>query len=163
MSITRREALAVAVLGGLGVSGTVHAGPEPLTPDQSLQLTPAERSRLEESGPAVVKQFIAALREHFSDETAGELRRFIDPLYIAEHNLQDGAFPVQRPVTGAIYDNQLSDDPRTALIVAETKDAAKECFLFRLTIHEDSVYLQPLLPPDETSRSFRPWILRVHV
>ena len=32
--------------------------------------------------------------------------------------------PIERVETGAIYSNQLSDDPRTALIVAETEGGA---------------------------------------
>lgn len=101
-----------------------------------LGLTDAERQRLEESGAVVTKTFIAALRERFSDEKAAELRKFIDPRYLKEHGLQDGVFPMQWVVTGAIHNNDLCDDPSTALVVAETEAAAKECFLFRLTVHE---------------------------
>ncbi len=163
MAITRRDVLKAALAGGLGVSGAAHAGEKPLPPDQPARLTDGERQRLEEAGPATVKRFIAALRERFSDEKAAELRKFIDPRYLEEHGLRDGVFPIQRVVTGAIYDNQLSDDPCMVLIVAKTEEAAKECFLFRLTVHEGVVVIAPLSPPDKKSKSFKPWILRVKV
>ena len=111
----------------------------------------------------VTKVFIATLRERFSDEKAAELRKFIDPRYLKEHGLQEGVFPIQRVVTGDIYSNNLSDDPSTAVTVAGTEGGAKECFLFRLTVHEGTVYLLPLSPPDKQSKSFRPWILRMKV
>jgi hypothetical protein len=163
MAVTRREVLTAAVAGALAVSGAARAAEGPLTPGQPAPPADGERQRLEEAGPVTVKQFVAALRQRFSDEKAAELRKFIDPHYLKRHGLQDGAFPIQRVVTGAIYDNRLSDDPRTALIVAETEGAAKECFLFRLTVHGGEVYLAPLSPPDKQSKSFRPWILRVKV
>ena len=108
--------------------------------------------------PAVIGGIV---RERFRDEKAGELRKFIDPRYLKAHGLQDGAFPIQRVVTGTIYDNQLSDDPSTALVVVETEGKAKECLLFRLTVHEEKVYISPLSAPDKKSKSFSPWILRV--
>ncbi|HEY7309631.1 MAG TPA: hypothetical protein VH643_09770 [Gemmataceae bacterium] len=127
----------------------------------STRPSDGDRQRLEETGPAIVKEFGAALRKRYSDEKAGELRKFIDPRYLKEHGLQDGAFPIRRIVTGTIYDNQLSDDPRTALIIVKTEDAAKECLLFRLTVHEGKVYVSPLAPPDKKTKTFNPWILRV--
>jgi hypothetical protein len=111
----------------------------------------------------LVKGFVATLRERFTDAKAGDLRRFIDPHYLKEHGLQEGPFPIQRVVTGAICSNHLSDDPRTALIVAETEGGAKECFLFRLTVREGKVYIAPISPPDKKTKSFNPWILRVKV
>ena len=161
--MNRRKALAVAVARGLTVPRAAPAADKPPAADQPERLTDAERRRLEKSGPAVVKKFVAALRERFSDEKAGELRKFINPSYLKEHGLSEGAFPIQRVVTGEIFDNQLSDDPRTALIVAKTEDAAKECFLFRLTVHDDAVYIIPLVSPDKQSKSFHPWLLRVKV
>jgi hypothetical protein len=161
MAVTRREALAATLVGGLALTGATHAEEKPLNPDQPAPLTDGERQRLEEGGPVTVYMFVASLRERFSDEKAGELRKYIDPRYLKEHGLQDGAFPIRRVVTKSIDSNHLSDDPRTALIVAETEDAAKECFLFRLTVHEGKVYSSPLSPPDEKNKSFNPWILRV--
>lgn len=124
-------------------------------------LSDRDRQRLEEAGPAIVNEFAATLRKRFSDESAGELRRFIDPRYLKEHKLEEGTFPIQTVVTDPIYNNQISDDPQTLVIVAKTEEAAKEAFVFRTTIHEGKVYLQPLAPPDPTRRSFKPWILRV--
>jgi hypothetical protein len=122
--------------------------------------TDPDRRRLEKAGPATVKSFVASLRKRFSDEAAGELREFIDPRYLKAHKLQDGAFPIRRVVTGAIYANYPSADPRTILVIAETAEAAKEAFLFRLTVYEGKVYILPLAPPDPETRSFEPWILR---
>jgi hypothetical protein len=161
--MTRREALAATLVGGLATTGAVQADGKPLAPDQPVRLTDDERQWLEEGGPVIVKVFVASLRKRYSDETAGELRKYIDPRYLKEHGLQDGAFPIRRVVTKDIYSNHLSDDPRAALIVAETEDAAKECFLFRLAVHEGTVYISPLTPPDKKSKSFNPWILRVKV
>ena len=160
MAITRRGAL-VAASVGLAMAGA--AGAQAVALDQGGQLTDAERQRLEETGPANTKQFIAALRQRFRDGNAGLFRRFIDPRYLKQHGLQDGPFPMRRPITGRIYDNQLTDDPRTAFVVAQTEEAAKECFVFRLTVLEGKVYFVPLSPPDENSKAFSPWILRAKV
>jgi hypothetical protein len=111
----------------------------------------------------IVKVFVASLHERFSDETAGELRKYIDPRYLKEHGLQDGAFPIRRVVTKSIHSNDLSDDPRMAFNIAETDDAPKELFLFRLTIYEGQVYISPLSPRDKKNKSFNPWILRKKV
>jgi hypothetical protein len=158
--MNRREALAAAVTGGLVVTGATGVAGEPRLADQPARLTDAERQRLEEGGPVVTKTFIAALRERFSDEKAAELRKFIDPRYLKEHGLQDGAFSIRRVVTGDIHNNNLSDDPSTALVVADTEGGTKECFLFRLTVHEGVVYIAPLKAPDKKSKLFSPWILR---
>lgn len=125
------------------------------------RLVDRDGDRLREQGPAVVKMFVATLRQRFSDEAAAELRRFIDPRYLQEHRLQAGALPMRRVVTKTIYDNQDSDDPGTILIVAETEEVAKEAFLFRTTLYEGNVYILPLAPPDPTTGSFQPWILRM--
>jgi hypothetical protein len=161
--MNRREALAATIVGGLVVTGATGVAGEPRRADQPARLTDAERQALEEGGPVVTKTFIAALRERFSDEKAAELRKFIDPRYLKEHGLQDGLFPIQRAVTGDIYNNNLSDDPSTALVVADTEGGAKECFLFRLTVHEGNIYIAPLKAPDKKSKSFKPWILRAKV
>src|SRR5438105_12309449 len=89
MAVTRREALAATVAGGLAMTGAAQAEEKPPTPDQPARLTDAERQRLEEGGPVVTKVFIDALRKRFSDEKAAELRKFIDPRYLKEHGLQD--------------------------------------------------------------------------
>ena len=158
--MNRREALAATVTGGLVVTGAAGVVGGPRRADPPARPTEAERQRLEEGGPVVTKTFVAALRKRFTDETAAELRKFIDPRYLKEHGLQDGAFPMQRVVTGDIHNNNLSDDPSTALVVADTEGGVKECFLFRLTVHEGAVYIAPLKAPDQKSKSFHPWILR---
>lgn len=157
--MNRREALA-AVASGLAMAGTAQAKEKPLTPDEPARLTDIERERLVDGGGVVTKTFIATLRERFSDEKAAELRKFIDPRYLKEHGLQDGAFPIQRVVTGDIHSNIPSDDPSTVLVIADTEGGVKECFLFRLTVHEGTVYIAPQKAPDKKSKSFRPWILR---
>ena len=163
MAMTRREALAATLVGGLALTGAAHVEGKPLAPDQPARLTDGERQRLEEGGPVTVYLFVAALRERYTDETAGDLRKYIDPRYLKEHDLEKGAFPIRRVVTKDIHSNLVSADPSTALIVAGTEDAAKECFLFRLTVHEGKVYIRPLSPPDKKSKSFDPWILRTKV
>jgi hypothetical protein len=162
MAVTRREALLTAATGGLVAVGVAHADEK--TPARSgvEPLTDADRGRLEEGG-VVTKTFIPALRERLSDKEAAKLREFIDPRYLKEHGLEEGEFPIQRVVTGDIYSNHLSVDPSTALVVAETEGGAKECFLFRLTVHEKNVYIAPLKAPGKKSKSFSPWILRVKV
>ena len=50
-----------------------------------------------------------------------------------------------------------------AVVVAGTEGGAKECFLFRLTVHEGAVYIAPLTAPDKKSKSFNPWIYRMKV
>jgi hypothetical protein len=134
---------------------TAGEGPAPLSD--------GDRRRLEDAGPVVVKVFVATLRQRYTDESAGELRKFIDPRYLKEHGLQSGAFPIRRVVTGDIHNNNLSDDPSTALVVADTEGGTKECFLFRLTVYEGNVYILPLAPPDGATRAFSPWILRANV
>jgi hypothetical protein len=122
-----------------------------------------DRPRLVERGPMVVKTFVAQLRKAMSDEGAGELRGFIDPRYLKEHGLEAGGLPIARVVTGAIYDNRLSADPRTIVIVAETADSAKEAFVFRTSVYEGNVHILPLSPPDAAGGRFEPWILRMKV
>jgi hypothetical protein len=163
MAVTRREALVTAAVGGLVAAGVAHADEKTPVRSGVEPLTDAERQRLEEGGGVVTKTFIAALRERLSDKEAAKLREFIDPRYLKEHGLQEGAFPIQRVVTGDIYSNHLSADPTTALVVAGTEGGVKECFLFRLTVHEKNVYIAPLRAPDKKSKSFSPWILRVKV
>jgi hypothetical protein len=136
---------------------SLHAG------ENEAPLTAADRRRLEKSGPAATKMFIAALRTRFTADTADELREYIDPRYLKAHELQEGNFPVRTVLTNNIFDNQLSADPRTALIVALTETAAKEVFLFRLTVLDDAAYILPLAEPDKTTGAFDPWILRAKV
>ncbi|HEX8198884.1 MAG TPA: hypothetical protein VF590_00215 [Isosphaeraceae bacterium] len=138
-----------------GIAEDAKGGDDAARPGES------DRRRLEEAGPALVKEFVATLRRRFGDEDAGELRRFIDPRYLKEHGLQDGRFPIRTVIAGSIYDSQISDDPQTLVIVAGTDAAAKEVFVFRTTLYRGRVYLQPLAPPDPTTRSFTPWILRM--
>jgi hypothetical protein len=161
MAMTRHEALVAAAAGGLAMTGMASAAENLPAPDEASRLTEGDRRRLEEAGPVTVKVFVAALRRRFSDAEAGALRKFIDPRYLKEHGLQDGAFSIERVVTGAIDHNELSDDPRTALNVAQTEGGAKECSLFRLTVRDGKVYIRPLSPPDKESKRFHPWILRV--
>jgi hypothetical protein len=121
-----------------------------------------DRDRLEEGGPAIVKQFIAQLRKRRTDEQAGDLRKFIDPRYLKAHRLEEGAFAMKRVVTGDIFDNQLTDDPATVVILAQTEGGAKEAFVFRTTFYEGQVYILPLEKP-AANGSFVPWILRMKV
>ena len=75
-----------------------------------------ERRRLEEGGPATVKMFVAALRQRFSDQSAGDLRRFIDPKYLKDHGLQNGAFPIRR-VAAIVHPSDPSLQRESDLIV----------------------------------------------
>jgi hypothetical protein len=124
------------------------------------QLSDRDRQRLEEAGPAVVKGFVAALRRRFDEKSAGELRKYLDPRYLKEHKLREGALPIQTVVTKAIYANYPTDDPQTLLVVVETEAATKEAMLFRTSVYEENVYILPLAAPDARTRSFNPWILR---
>ena len=163
MAVTRREAMLTGATGGLVAVGVAHADEKTPTRINGQPLTDDVRGWLEEGGPVVTKTFIVMLRERLSDEEAVKLREFIDPRYLKEHGLQEGAFPIQRIVTGNIHSNHVSDDPTTALIVADTESGTKECFVFRLTVHEKKVYIAPLKAPDKKSGAFTPWILRVQV
>jgi hypothetical protein len=49
-----------------------------------------------------VKGLVDAMRKPLSDETAGELRQYIDPAWLKENELEEGAFPVRRVVTRKI-------------------------------------------------------------
>ena len=105
------------------------------------------------------KTFAATLRQEFTDETAGELRTFIDPRYLKEHRLEEGPFPIKRLVTRSIYDNSPIDSEMIFVIV-ETTEAEKEVWLFRMTEYEGEMYIQPPAPPDPTTKSFKPWLFR---
>jgi hypothetical protein len=125
------------------------------------RLTAWERDRVEEASPALVKHFIATLRQPFTATTAGELRSFIDPRYLKEHKLLEGAFPIQTVVTTNMHDlRPVSGEPQTILVIVETEAATKEVFLFRTTYYLGKVYLLPLAPPDLAAKSFTPWIIR---
>jgi hypothetical protein len=145
----------------IAVALALTAAADALCREPENRLSDRDRQRLEEAGPAIVKTFIATLRTRFTDDSAAELRKFIDPRYLKEHRLEDGKLPIMRAVTGAIYDNQISDDPQTLVIVAQTEEAAKEAFVFRTTVYDGNVYILPLAPPDPKTRTFKPWILRV--
>lgn len=131
--------------------------------ETEVKLTAADRRRLEKSGPPITKMFVAALRQRYTAETAGKLREYIDPRYLKMHKLTAGNFPVRTVVTNDIFDNQPTADPRTVLVVAQTETAAKEIFLFRLTVLDDAAYILPLAEPDPATRAFDPWILRAKV
>jgi hypothetical protein len=94
------------------------------------------------------------------DETASELRKFIDPRYLKEHKLDVGPFPIRRVVTGAIYDNSPCDEPQTVLVVVETEEAEQEVWRLRMTTYEGNSYILPPSPPDATTRAFKPWTTR---
>jgi hypothetical protein len=113
----------------------------------------------DQAGLAVVKQFVASLR--YGDERIGELQKLIDPRYLQKHRRQDRDLSFEKFVTKSIYDLQLTDDPQTIVCTASTEESEREMFLFRTTIYEDNVYLLPLAPPDPTTGSFKPWILRM--
>lgn len=108
---------------------------------------------------ATTKSFVATLRQEFSNETAGELRKFIDPGYLKEYRLEEGPFPIKRLVTGSIYDNSPINS-ELIFVVVETTEAEKEISLFRMKEHEGKSYIVPPSVPDPTSRSFSPWTFR---
>lgn len=108
------------------------------------------------------KSFAATLRTRFTDETAGELRQFIDPRYLEQHRLLEGAFPIQRIVTGAIFDNSPVDD-ETMFVVVGTEEAEQEVWLLRLVVREGKAYVVPPSPPEPTTRVFRPWLFRTRL
>lgn len=122
------------------------------------RLSEADRQRLEEGGPVVVKTFVASLR--YGDERIAELRKLIDPRYLEEHRRPQGNLSFEKFLTGSIHSLQLSDDPRTVLCTASTAESEQETFLFRTTLHDGQVYLRPLAPPDPATGMFRVWILR---
>jgi hypothetical protein len=110
-------------------------------------------------GLVTAKTFAASLRQQFSDETAGELRKFIDPRYLKEHRLAEGPFPIRRVVTGSIYTNS-PVDLQTIFLIVETKEAEKEVWLLRMTEYKGEMYIQPPTPPDPQTKSFKPWTFR---
>jgi hypothetical protein len=163
ISITVHTAAAAAVLAVLSIGPGTFGAPADPARASADQLSESDRARLAEGSPALVKGFIATLRRRFTDQNRAELREFIDPRYLEKHKLSEGTFPIQTVKTGDIFSNWPTDDPTTLLIVAETDQAAKEAFVFRTTIHKGRVYLSPLAPPDATTKTFRPWILRAKV
>jgi hypothetical protein len=108
---------------------------------------------------ATTKMFAAALRRQLSDDTAGELRKYIDPRYLKQHGLEHGSFPIRRIVTGSIYDNSVVDE-RMIFMVVETEEAEKEAWLFRVAKYQGEMYIVPSSPPDPTTKSFTAWTFR---
>jgi hypothetical protein len=155
----------VAVFAAVSIGrSAVGIAADPPRPRESADpLSESDRARLAEGSPALVKRFIATLRRRFTDENRGELREFIDPRYLEKHKLAEGRFAIETVKTGDIFNNSPTDDPGTVLVVAETAASAKEAFVFRTSVYEGKVYLLPLSPPDGTTKTFRPWILRVKV
>lgn len=137
------------------VMGIAEASPS-IDPDENRRPDPDGR---ELKGLATAKAFAAALRQQFSDETAGELRKFIDPRYLKEHQLEVGPLPIRRVVAGSIYDNSTVDS-QTIFITVETKEAEKEAWLLRMTEYKGEVYILPPAPPDPKTKSFTPWTFR---
>ncbi len=124
-------------------------------------LTPAERQHLTEAWPVITKVYAVQHYNRYTDAEAGKLREFIDPRYLKEHRLTEGNFPMERVVFKTTWRTQVSDDLQTAIFVAETEAGVKELFVFRMTIYDNRIYFLPSTPPDKTTKSFKPWILRM--
>jgi len=137
------------------VMGIAETSPR-IDPEEDRRPDPDGR---ELKGLVTAKAFAAALRKQFSDETAGELRKFIDPRYLKEHQLEEGPLPIRRVITGSIYDNSTVDS-QTVFVIVETKEAEKEVWLLRMTEYKGEVYILPPAPPDPKTKSFKPWTFR---
>lgn len=125
---------------------------------EESRLSEFDRQRLEEGGPAVVKQFVVGMR--YGDERIADLQKLIDPRYLNKHRLTNRELSFQRFATKSIFELQQADDPQTVLCTASTEESTRETFLFRTTIYVGQVYLLPLSPPDPTTGIYKPWILR---
>jgi hypothetical protein len=140
--------------------GTPVVGIAEIRQNPAEEDTPrAEPDGRELKSVVTIKTFVATLRRQFSDDTAGELRQFIDPRYLKHHRLEEGRFPIQRLVTGPIYDKALVD-PQTVFVIVETNEAEKEVWLFRMAEYKGEMYILPPAPPDPKTRSFKPWSFR---
>jgi hypothetical protein len=138
-------------------------------------LTADEKSDLKNNAwPSVSKTLGATMRTRFTNQTAGELRQFIDPDYLKEHKLTEGPFPMERFFTNTdIVDNRLCDDYQTGILIVQTDPAknTRELFVFRVTytksrrlpgggVESSRAYILPPAPPDQTTKTFKPWIFR---
>ena len=115
--------------------------------------------RREENAIIVAKTFVDAMRRERAGEAVGLLRECIDPRYLKEHNLQDGAFPIRRVVTGAILTKSLVD-PQTVFMLVETDEAEKEVWLLRVAEVDGKMYVVPPRPPDRKTKAFTAWSFR---
>ena len=110
---------------------------------------------------AFTKIFLHDVREFGHEEhKLSALRVFFDPRYLEAHDLQKGKFPVETIAVRSLR-YRIADDNRTAACVVGANDKEKELILLRFTVHNGKLYLEPQAPPHPTSRSFKPWILRM--
>jgi hypothetical protein len=138
-------------------------------------LTDDEKSDLKNNAwPSVSKTLGATMRTRFKDQTAGELRQFIDPVYLKENKLTEGPFPMERFLTNTdIVENRLCDDYQTGILIVQTDPATntRELFVFRVTytksrrlpgggVESSRAYILPPAPPDPITKTFKPWIFR---
>jgi hypothetical protein len=176
MLVTRREALAAAVAGGLAMTGAAQ-DKKPDKPPHIVEKTdkkagvdtfahgptkvvgvPTEDCLLAES-----KLFMSRMPSGHGDV---RFRDFFDPRYLKKHGLTDRdiAFEVidNWPSFRGIYNIVVADDNQTVLCILDTKEG-KELFILRWVVYEGHLYISPEKAPDPKTGIFKPWILRTKV
>jgi hypothetical protein len=111
----------------------------------------------------LAKSFCVALRRHHADENLAALREFFDPRYLKKYNLTEGRLTFATASVRDIFSIQVAQDRCTLVCIVNTHENEKELLLFRATVHEGKLYLQPPLPPEPRTQKFTPWLLRTKV
>ena len=170
MVVTRREALAAAVVGGLAMTGVaqdkhpdkpLHFVEKPdMKPQMDRRLPYQVEGELTEDSILVPsKAFIADLR------LPGRIRfrELIDPSYLKKHGLTDRDIAYEISDDQGLHHYQVADDLRTVLFVVDAKGGGKELIIVRWVVYEGHLYISPEKAPDSKTGIFKPWILRTKV
>ncbi len=165
MVVTRREALAAAVAGGLTMTGAAQdKQPEKPPhivekPDMKGRMVSGLPSQATEDGAVVVKSFFAKMPTYPDIR----FREFFDPRYLKKHGLTDRDIAFEIADHQGIASLHVADDNQTVLVVLEVKGGGKEAFVMRCVVYEGHIYISPEKAPDPKTGIFKPWILRTKV
>ncbi len=177
MRMTLCTLLAIACCFGIAAHNSANGIPSP--EQQSGQDQQDERTGIvihqngtEQACQAMAYSFCIEMRDKRREgpqtgEKAAWFRNFIDPQYLAEHNLTEGDLPLMTLPFREVRDIRVSDDLETAYCVVTTEDQGTEVFLFRFINDGAEPYaryhFRPANPPDEQTGFIEPWVLWARV
>jgi hypothetical protein len=170
MLVTRREALAAAVVGGLAVTGAAQDKQSDKPPH--IVEKPDKKAGVDTfaHGPAKVvgepnEDLLLSMSKLFMSRMPSghddlRFRDFFDPRYLKKHGLTN------RDIAFEYADHQgqesivVADDLKTVLCITSLGGGKKEVFVLRWVVYEGHIYISPENAPDPKTGIFKPWILR---
>jgi hypothetical protein len=175
MVVTRREALAAAVAGGLAMTG-VAQDKHPQKPPHIVE-KPDKKAKVDTFARSMPTKVVGELKKEnllepsmlfisrMLPSTHDDLRfrDFFDPRHLKKHGLTD------RDIAFEFADNRgrdnivVADDLQTVLCVTDLGGGKKEAIILRWVVYEGLLYISPENAPDPKTGIFKPWILRTKV